>query len=68
MVVIGTRTTGWRDGAQMGADEVVNLRERDAVAAVRDLTDGGADFVNEAAGNAEALGQGSRWPGRAGRW
>jgi threonine dehydrogenase-like Zn-dependent dehydrogenase len=41
----------------MGADEVVNLRERNAVDAVLELTDGGADFVYEAAGNAEALGQ-----------
>ena len=57
VVVIGTRNDRLAIARDMGADEVINLRERDAVAAVRDLTDGGADFVNEAAGTAEALGQ-----------
>jgi threonine dehydrogenase-like Zn-dependent dehydrogenase len=57
VVVIGTRNERLAIARDMGADEVINLRERDAVAAVRDLTDGGADFVNEAAGTAEALGQ-----------
>jgi L-iditol 2-dehydrogenase len=57
VVVIGTRADRLALARTMGADEVVNLRERDAVAAVRELTDGGADFVYEAAGNAEALGQ-----------
>ena len=58
VVVIGTRADRLALARSMGADEVVNVRERDAVAAVRELTDGGADFVYEAAGNAEALGQG----------
>jgi L-iditol 2-dehydrogenase len=58
VVVIGTRADRLAMARSMGADEVVNVRERDAVAAVRELTDGGADFVYEAAGNAEALGQG----------
>jgi threonine dehydrogenase-like Zn-dependent dehydrogenase len=57
VVVIGTRDDRLAIARAMGADEVVNLRERDAVAAVRELTDGGADFVNEAAGTTEALGQ-----------
>jgi L-iditol 2-dehydrogenase len=57
VVVIGTRADRLALARAMGADEVVNVRERDAVAAVRELTDGGADFVYEAAGNAEALGQ-----------
>jgi L-iditol 2-dehydrogenase len=58
VVVIGTRGERLALARGMGADEVVNVREQDAVAAVRELTDGGADFVYEAAGNAEALGQG----------
>jgi L-iditol 2-dehydrogenase len=57
VVVIGTRADRLALARAMGADEVVNLRERDAVAAVRELTDGGADFVYEAAGTAEALDQ-----------
>jgi L-iditol 2-dehydrogenase len=58
VVVIGTRDDRLAIARGMGADEVINLRGRDAVAAVRELTDGGADFVYEAAGSAEALGQG----------
>ena len=58
VVVIGTRDERLALARGMGADEVVNVRDRDAVAAVRELTDGGADFVYEAAGTAEALGQG----------
>jgi L-iditol 2-dehydrogenase len=58
VVVIGTRDDRLAMARGMGADEVVNVRERDAVEAVRELTDGGADFVYEAAGSAEALGQG----------
>jgi threonine dehydrogenase-like Zn-dependent dehydrogenase len=58
VVVIGTRDDRLAIAKGMGADEVVNLRDRDAVATVRELTDGGADFVYEAAGSAEALGQG----------
>jgi threonine dehydrogenase-like Zn-dependent dehydrogenase len=58
VVVIGTRDDRLALARAMGADEVVNGRERDAVAAVRELTDGGADFVYEAAGSADALGQG----------
>jgi 2-desacetyl-2-hydroxyethyl bacteriochlorophyllide A dehydrogenase len=58
VVVVGTRDDRLEVARTMGADEVVNLRETDPVAAVRELTDGGADFVYEAAGTAEALDQG----------
>jgi L-iditol 2-dehydrogenase len=57
VVVVGTRADRLALARGMGADEVVNLNERDAVATVRELTDGGADFVYEAAGSAQALGQ-----------
>ena len=57
IVVVGTRTDRLALARRMGADEVVNLQEADAVAAVRELTDGGADFVYEAAGSALALDQ-----------
>ena len=60
VVVIGTRDDRLAIAREMGADEVVNMRDGDAVAAVREITDGGADFVYEAAGSAEALGQGDR--------
>lgn len=57
VIVVGTRRDRLALAKAMGADETVNINEGDPVAAVREVTDGGADFVYEAAGNAEALGQ-----------
>jgi len=57
VVVVGTRADRLALARKMGADEVVHLGEADPVAAVRELTDGGADFVYEAAGSADALDQ-----------
>ena len=57
VVVVGTRPDRLALARKMGADEVVNLGEVDPVAAVRELTDGGADFVYEVAGSARALDQ-----------
>lgn len=58
VIVVGTRADRLAIARAMGADETVNVREGDPVAAVRELTDGGADFVYEAAGSAQALDQG----------
>ncbi|WP_433365590.1 zinc-binding dehydrogenase [Streptosporangium sp. CA-115845] len=41
----------------VGADHVVNARETDVVAAVKEITDGGANHTIEASGNATALRQ-----------
>jgi 2-desacetyl-2-hydroxyethyl bacteriochlorophyllide A dehydrogenase len=57
VVVVGTRPDRLALARKMGADEVVNLGEVDPVAAVRELTDGGADFVYEVAGSPRALDQ-----------
>ncbi|HSE94306.1 MAG TPA: alcohol dehydrogenase catalytic domain-containing protein [Methylomirabilota bacterium] len=58
VIVVGTRADRLALARALGADETVNLHEVDAVATVRQLTDGGADFVYEAAGTAAALDQG----------
>jgi threonine dehydrogenase-like Zn-dependent dehydrogenase len=58
VIVVGTRADRLELARAMGADETVHLHEVDAVATVRELTDGGADFVYEAAGTPSALGQG----------
>lgn len=55
VVMVGTRADRLALARAMGADETVNIHDGDPVAAVRELTDGGADFVYEAAGSAEAL-------------
>lgn len=57
VVMVGTRPDRLALARQMGADEIVNGHETDPVRAVRELTDGGADFVYEAAGNVQALDQ-----------
>ena len=55
VVMVGTRADRLALAKAMGADETVDVTAGDSVAAVRELTDGGADFVYEAAGNARAL-------------
>jgi 2-desacetyl-2-hydroxyethyl bacteriochlorophyllide A dehydrogenase len=57
VIMVGTRGDRLALARAMGADETVNVNEADPVAAVRELTDGGADFVYEAAGTARALDQ-----------
>ncbi|MBI3455887.1 MAG: alcohol dehydrogenase catalytic domain-containing protein [Candidatus Rokubacteria bacterium] len=58
VIMVGTRADRLALAKAMGADETVNVHQVDPVAAVRELTDGGADFVYEAAGNPQALDQG----------
>jgi L-iditol 2-dehydrogenase len=55
VVVVGTRADRLTVARAMGADETVDVTRGDPVGAVRELTDGGADFCYEAAGNARAL-------------
>jgi threonine dehydrogenase-like Zn-dependent dehydrogenase len=57
VVMVGTRADRLAVARAMGADETVDVTTTDAVAAVRELTDGGAPFVYEAAGTAPALDQ-----------
>ncbi len=57
VIMIGTRGDRLAVARAMGADETVDVSQGDPVKAVRELTDGGADFVYEAAGNAQALDQ-----------
>lgn len=58
VVMVGTRADRLAVARTLGADETVNGSEVDPVRAVQELTDGGADFVYEAAGSARALDQG----------
>lgn len=55
VILVGTRDSRLELGRELGADVVVNAREVDAVARVRELTEGrGADVVLETAGTASA--------------
>ncbi len=58
VVVVGTRADRLALARAMGAEETVDIGQTDPVGAVRELTDGGAEFVYEAAGTAQALDQG----------
>jgi len=58
VIVVGTRADRLALAKAMDADETVNLSESDPVESVRELTDGGADFVYEAAGSTRALDDG----------
>jgi threonine dehydrogenase-like Zn-dependent dehydrogenase len=57
VIMVGTRADRLAIARELGADETVDVGHVDAVTAVRELTDGGADFVYEAAGTARALDQ-----------
>jgi L-iditol 2-dehydrogenase len=55
VILTGTRHSRLELGARLGADFTVNARERNSVAAVKELTGGrGADLVIEASGALEA--------------
>lgn len=67
VALIGTRASRLEIGRQFGADVVVNSREYDAVAAVRDATGGrGADIVLECSGATDAVDHALRMTKRSG--
>lgn len=50
VIVLGRRNERLQLAAALGADEVVNIREKPAVETVRQLSNGGVDFFLEATG------------------
>jgi L-iditol 2-dehydrogenase len=68
VALIGTRDGRLEIGTKFGADLVVNSREEDAVAAVRDATGGqGADIVLECSGAPSAVDDALRMAKRSGK-
>jgi threonine dehydrogenase-like Zn-dependent dehydrogenase len=56
VILCGTRAERLDAGRELGADHLVNVGEKDPVAAIREITGGrGADLVFEAAGNRRAV-------------
>lgn len=54
VILVGTRPSRLEVGRRLGADHLVNVREGDPVAAIRELTDGrGVDLAIECSGAAE---------------
>ena len=68
VILLGTREARLRLGGELGADEVINVRELDAVARVLELTGGdGADWVIESSGGSGAPQQCVEMTKRGGR-
>jgi L-iditol 2-dehydrogenase len=68
VVLTGTRDSRLQIGRALGADHVINVRNEDAVEAVRLITGGkGLDYVLECSGAADAVNQAARMLNRGGR-
>jgi 2-desacetyl-2-hydroxyethyl bacteriochlorophyllide A dehydrogenase len=68
VILTGTRDNRLQIGRAMGADHVINVRNEDAVEAVRHVTDGkGLDYVLECSGAPDAVNQAARMLSRGGR-
>ena len=68
VILTGTRDNRLRIGRELGADHVVNVRNEDAVAAVRRLNGGkGVDYVLECSGAANAVNDAIHMVNRGGK-
>ncbi|MGI9451511.1 MAG: zinc-dependent alcohol dehydrogenase, partial [Geminicoccaceae bacterium] len=67
VVLIGTRASRNAIGRKLGADDVINASEEDAVARVLELTGKGADYVIDCAGNETTVNQAVHMTNRGGR-
>jgi 2-desacetyl-2-hydroxyethyl bacteriochlorophyllide A dehydrogenase len=68
VVLTGTRDNRLQIGRALGADHVINVRNEDAVEAVRRITGGkGLDYVLECSGAPDAVNQAVRMVNRGGR-
>ncbi|MDT5152435.1 MAG: L-iditol 2-dehydrogenase [Mycobacterium sp.] len=68
VVLTGTRDNRLQIGRALGADHVINVRDEDAVEAVRHITGGkGLDYVLECSGAPDAVNQAVRMASRGGR-
>jgi len=68
VILTGTRDNRLEIGKRLGADHVINVRNEDAVEAVRKLTGGkGADFVVECSGAPNAVNEAAQMLNRGGK-
>jgi L-iditol 2-dehydrogenase len=68
VVLVGTRDGRLEIGRKLGADRVVNVKNEDAVAVVKELTRGlGADYVIECAGTQDAINMATAMVNRGGK-
>ncbi len=68
VILTGTRDNRLEIGKRLGADHVINVRNEDPVAAVRELTGGkGVDFVVECSGAPNAINEAAQMLNRGGQ-
>src|SRR5271163_2133000 len=68
VILTGTRDNRLQIGKTLGADYVINVKKRDPVAAVRELTNGkGADYLLECSGAPDAVNEAAQMVNRGGR-
>ncbi|MDA0655310.1 MAG: zinc-binding dehydrogenase [Proteobacteria bacterium] len=68
VILTGTRDNRLQTGIELGADHVINVRNEEPVAKVKELTKGiGADYVLECSGAAEAVNDAIYMCNRGGR-
>ncbi len=68
VILTGTRERRLELGKRLGADHVVNVRQENAIAAVKRITHGkGVQFVLECSGAADALDEAAQMVNRGGR-
>ncbi len=68
VILTGTRDNRLETGKELGADYVINVRNEDAVEAVRRITGGkGVDYVLECSGAQEAINESGRMLNRGGK-
>jgi len=68
VILTGTRDNRLEIGTKLGADHVINVRNEDPVAAVRELTGGtGADYVLQCSGAGNAVNEAAQMVNRGGK-
>lgn len=67
VILVGTRESRNEIGRKLGADIVINAREEDVVARVREITGKGADYVVDCAGTETTVNQAVHMTNRGGR-
>ncbi len=67
VILVGTRDSRNEIGRKLGADYVINPREEDPVARVKELTGKGADYVVDCAGTETTVNQSVHMTNRGGR-
>ncbi|HEX9215014.1 MAG TPA: alcohol dehydrogenase catalytic domain-containing protein [Bradyrhizobium sp.] len=67
VILSGTRNARLAIGTKLGADRVVNVRNEDLVAVVKEMTGRGADYVVECAGTDTAINEAAKMVNRGGK-